>query len=134
MVSITSIHLPRSCTAVLQRTSDRFPWTEVSKAAQKANGGSGSARDTSQRRQHARTTSQSFCLCQISVHSRICPRMHIYCRVYSCILARRLCTVYMTEAPRVLHFSAFINNIIQVLWLHTERLFAGGKDSLVTTQ
>ena len=65
-----------------------FPWTEVSKATRKANGGSGSASDTSQRRQQARTT-QSFCLCQISVyfpvHSRIRPRMHniaVYIRVY----------------------------------------------------
>ena len=39
MASITSIHLPRSRSAVLQRT----PWTDVSKAAQKGNGGSGSA-------------------------------------------------------------------------------------------
>ena len=33
MASITGIHLPRSCSAVLQRTA--FPWMEVSKAAQK---------------------------------------------------------------------------------------------------
>ena len=38
MASITSIHLPRSRSAVLQRT----PWTDV-KASQKGNGGSGSA-------------------------------------------------------------------------------------------
>ena len=36
--------------------------------SQKDNGGSGSARDTSQRRQQARTTSWSFCLCQISIY------------------------------------------------------------------
>ena len=40
MASITSIHLPRLRTAVLKLA---FPWTEVSKATQKANGGSGSA-------------------------------------------------------------------------------------------
>ena len=46
---------------------------------------------------------RAFCLCQLSVyfpvHSRICPRMHNIA-VYI--------TMYMTEAPRVLHFSAFI--------------------------
>ena len=31
MASITSIHLPRSRSAVLQRTSAAFPWTEVLK-------------------------------------------------------------------------------------------------------
>ena len=51
-----------------------------------------------------------LCLCQISVyfpvHSRICPRMHMamYIRVY---------TMYMTEAPRVLHFSAFIIHVVR---------------------
>ena len=43
MASITSIRLPRSRTAVLQRTSARFSTDGSSKAAQKANGGSGSA-------------------------------------------------------------------------------------------
>ena len=60
---------------------------------------------TSQRRQQARTTSQSFCLCQISayfpVHSRICPRMHI--AVY-----RSIHVHVRVYADRVLHFSAFI--------------------------
>ena len=80
----------------------------LAEAAQKANGGSGSGRDTSQRRQPARTT-QSFCLCQISVfflvHSRICPRMHnIAVYIRTDILA-----IYnVTEALRILHFSAFI--------------------------
>ena len=43
MPSITSIHIPSSGLAVLQRTSARFSVDGSSKAAQKANGGSGSA-------------------------------------------------------------------------------------------
>ena len=43
MASITSIHLPRSRTAVLQRSYARFSMDGNSKATQKANGGSGSA-------------------------------------------------------------------------------------------
>ena len=43
MASITSIHLSRSRTAVLQRSYARFSMEEVSKATQKANGMSGSA-------------------------------------------------------------------------------------------
>ena len=108
-----------------------FPWTDVSKAAQKGNGGSGSAWDISQCRQQARTTSQSFCLCQISVyfpvHSRICPHMHISVSPYTHAFVRVciyiLPSIYsilillaiITEEPRVLHFIAFI--ILCVSWL-----------------
>ena len=43
MAPITSLHLPRSRSAVLQRTPLAFSGTEVSKAAKRANGGLGSA-------------------------------------------------------------------------------------------
>ena len=44
------------------------------------------------------------------VHSRICPRMHIamYNILYVYISYN---TMYMTEAPRVFHFCAFITKV-----------------------
>ena len=43
MASINSIHVPTPGEVAVSGTPLAFPWTEVSKAAQEANGGSGSA-------------------------------------------------------------------------------------------
>ena len=43
----------------------------------------------------------------VPVHSRICPRMHIIL-LPSIIIIYTYTIMYTTEAPRVLHFSAFI--------------------------
>ena len=110
MACITSIHLPRSRSAVLQRTCARsfrgrkflFKSLTVGQAVPEIPLSVGSKLEL--------YTYQSFCLCQMSVyfpvHSRICPRMHI--AVYIGVYYISYNTLYMTEAPRVLHFSAFI--------------------------
>ena len=92
MASITSIHLPRSRSAVLQRTFARFSvdgkflkllkGLTVGQAVLEIPLSEGSKLELH----------RAFCLCQISVYfpvqSRICPRMYMYIAVYiyTCIL------------------------------------------------
>ena len=69
-----SIHLPRSRLAVLQRTSARFSWTEVSKAAGQA------VPEIPLSVGRTTWTSQSFCLCQFpyNIYTAIYIHVHVH--------------------------------------------------------
>ena len=121
MASITNIHLPKVAfwgTAANLRS--HFRERKFLKF-----------RDTSLRRQQARATSLELCLCQISVyfpvHSRFCPRiLYAYYHVCKCIYV----TTIMKEAPRVMHFSAFIVYVLDIKCgpdPHRSKCFGNGK-------
>ena len=79
-----------------------FPWTEVSKAVQKPNGGQEVPEIALSKLELLR----AFVFAKCPYTS---PYTHAFVRV--CVYI----PLYMTEAPRVLHFSAFIHVVLVVI-------------------
>ena len=77
-----------------------FPWTEVSKAVQKPNGGQ-------EVPEIALSVGSKLELLRAFVFAK-CPYTSPYTHAFVRVCVYILYTLYMTEAPRVLHFSAFI--------------------------
>ena len=88
-----------------------FPWTEVSKAVQKPNGG----QEVPEIALSVGSKLRAFVFAKCPYTS---PYTHAFVRV--CVYIHNyIHIIYMTEAPRVLHFSAFIDFVLlDVLCIH----------------
>ena len=124
IASITTIHLPRSRLAVLQKTCARFfrgrkflklfKSLMVGQAVPEIPLSVGSKLELLLR-------AFVFAKCRYTS-----PYTHAFVRVciLPCILYIRILKyyiihcIYMTEAPRVLHFSAFINPVVCQSWVY----------------